>query len=138
MRVHTGEKPYDCPYCGRAFKDLGNMKAHCRTHTKEQFVCQICKIEYKSAKELRAHHWTHAGTVSPAAIVRPRAQPVATPQWTAEEATTESVLATSSIQTQAEVQMPVPIIEPILVTACNLTIDTNAFNQLLQQTQSSQ
>ncbi len=34
MMIHTGDKPYECPYkdCYRKFTEKGNMKTHYKTH----------------------------------------------------------------------------------------------------------
>lgn len=31
-RVHTGEKPYQCPICGRQIARKDNVKVHIRSH----------------------------------------------------------------------------------------------------------
>ena len=28
MRLHTGAKPFECPYCGERFRTSGHRKAH--------------------------------------------------------------------------------------------------------------
>ena len=32
MRLHTGEKPYQCHVCNKAFSDLSNLQKHKKTH----------------------------------------------------------------------------------------------------------
>lgn len=85
MRTHTGEKPYKCKYCNRAFSqsnDLGNNDnvlrfififviiiiyffaifsvKHTRSHVGDNtYQCKQCSVAFRLHSELREHSKIH-------------------------------------------------------------------------------
>ncbi|RMC22625.1 hypothetical protein DUI87_00366 [Hirundo rustica rustica] len=59
---HTGERPYKCPECPKAFKGSSALLYHLRGHTGERpYACGTCAKAFKRSSLLQAHLRVHTG-----------------------------------------------------------------------------
>lgn len=60
IRIHTGQKPFQCRICMRSFSRSDHLTTHVRTHTGEKpFSCDICGRKFARSDEKKRHSKVH-------------------------------------------------------------------------------
>ncbi|KAL7297779.1 hypothetical protein TKK_0008813 [Trichogramma kaykai] len=60
IRIHTGQKPFQCRICMRSFSRSDHLTTHVRTHTGEKpFCCDLCGRKFARSDEKKRHTKVH-------------------------------------------------------------------------------
>lgn len=60
IRIHTGQKPFQCRICMRSFSRSDHLTTHIRTHTGEKpFSCDTCGRKFARSDEKKRHAKVH-------------------------------------------------------------------------------
>ena len=62
MKVHTGERPYKCGHCDKAFRRQSHLVVHEQRHAGDSvYKCSHCSKAFPQKVELRQHEKIHSG-----------------------------------------------------------------------------
>lgn len=62
LRSHTGEKPFICAFCAKAFASISGLRVHERTHADvKPYKCGSCVARFANKHSLLLHRLIHTG-----------------------------------------------------------------------------
>ena len=76
MRVHSGEKPFECPTCGQKFAQRYNMMTHLKAHQgiyrdyNKSYPCPLCDTNFQRKTKLQEHLSSVHNTVVEASLIK--------------------------------------------------------------------
>ena len=59
MKAHSDDRPFECDFCKKAYKDRGALNKHLLTHQEKKVECSICKRQFTNQKQVARHMQFH-------------------------------------------------------------------------------
>lgn len=59
MKAHSDNRPYECDFCKKAYKDRGALNKHLLTHQEKKVECEICKRPFTNMAQVKRHMQFH-------------------------------------------------------------------------------
>ncbi|XP_020341572.1 early growth response protein 1-like [Oncorhynchus kisutch] len=80
IRIHTGQRPFQCRICMRNFSRSDHLTTHIRTHTGEKpFACDICGRKFARSDERKRHTKIHLRQAKDRKVEKAGPTPMAIP-----------------------------------------------------------
>ena len=59
MKTHSDDRPYECDFCRKKYKDRGALSKHMLKHQEKHVSCDICKREFLNSTQVKRHMRFH-------------------------------------------------------------------------------